>query len=692
MRARLADFAGADPIVENGSTPARASRRDIQALRAFAVLAVIGYHYWPELLPGGFIGVDVFFVISGYLVGGALMREASRTGRVDMRGFMLRRARRILPAAMVVIAVTVVGASLLSSPVRSALWKVPWSEGSYSREALAAVAQVSNLLFAGRHVDYDSAVPSPFLHFWSLGVETQFYLLMPLVAVGVAAAVARASNRSELVEPLVLAALSIGLIDLMLVVGGTDGGFYNPLGRLAEFVAGVVVARVAWRYRTRASTAVVALGWSLLFATSFLVALSQHWPSFVTLLPVVGAMAVLLPGSALRVAGLGRSSLVQGCGDRSYSLYLVHWPLLVLAGILLDREPSNLERIVILAIVAVLAEALYRYVEQPARRLPIESVNDRRRAVLRIAFPTVVAFSSALAIGIASSLSPTVGSQVAERYAPIDLAELPGQVATSVPVNVRPAPEVASVDLPAFSPPHCHETSGQDERTGPCIVGDEGAPLVVLWGDSHAAQWYPALALMADQGTIRLESYTKGGCSPLAGITADDSLSGRCLEWLEWSLAQIVSSEPAAIVSTSKLSYHWDDSEVSPEAYVDGLDWLGRRLPAGVPVVWISDNPRFPESPGECAVRHIHEVEPCNVPRLEAFPHEVQADVNHAARERGFGVLDMTDLFCTESSCPIILGDILVYRDDDHVTATFAEASAPVVEPAVLAALEAQRG
>ncbi|MFC9918056.1 acyltransferase family protein [Agromyces binzhouensis] len=345
-----------------------AVRPEIQALRAIAVCAVVLHHGWPAVAPAGYMGVDVFFVVSGFLITALLLRESARTGRISLKDFYLRRARRILPAAMaVLVAVTVL--TYLVVP------RVEWR--SYFREVIASALYFENWLLAADSQDpaRDDLASTPVQHFWSLSVEEQFYLAWPLLIIAALAFAARRSRDPRRALLVVLGAATIASFawNVVLTVQDHNLAYFSTFTRVWEFGVGGILAILvpevaAGRERLRA--AVGWLGLALIAVPIIVFRDPEVFPGVVVLVPVAGALAVIWAGmpavgwSPARVTG---TSAVQWTGDISYSLYLWHWPIFMFVPFI-TGVPSPPWLMVLLVIAAfAVAAASKRWIEDPAR-------------------------------------------------------------------------------------------------------------------------------------------------------------------------------------------------------------------------------------------------------------------------------------------------------------------------------------
>ncbi|MES2170923.1 MAG: acyltransferase, partial [Actinomycetota bacterium] len=361
-----------DPTSSRFSLIARASSRarpDIQTLRAIAVLAVLAYHLFPAQISGGFVGVDVFFAISGYLIIGHLLRGLQSRGRVGLADFWARRARRLLPASLLVLVASGVATVLLVP-------QVLWSE--WFKELTASAAYVQNWLLSINAVDYlgaDSG-PSPSQHYWSLSVEEQLYIIWPLVLVIIVALAGRTRTRAiNLTIGVVLVAATVAsfIYSVWDVAVDPAAAYFVTPARAWEFGAGGLLAYFAWlpgRGRLHLRTAAVWLGLAMILLSVLLYTAKTPFPGATALVPVIGTLLVIWadqPGTRWSPRVVLSIRPVIWIGDISYSLYLWHWPLIILIPAATGRDLSTLERFGIVLVSIVLAWFTKRFVEDPVR-------------------------------------------------------------------------------------------------------------------------------------------------------------------------------------------------------------------------------------------------------------------------------------------------------------------------------------
>jgi peptidoglycan/LPS O-acetylase OafA/YrhL len=662
-------------------------RADIQGLRAVAVTMVLLYHVGVPFVPGGFAGVDVFFVISGFLITGLMVRELERTGRLSLRDFWARRAKRLLPAtAVVLVAVTVLSLVLLP-PLR---WVVTAGD-------LAAAAQYAiNWRLAGQSLDYlaQGYAPSPVQHFWSLAVEEQFYLVWPLLVLAMATLARRFGwrLRRTLVVGLVLLAVP-SLIWSVHRSGADPGAYFVTTTRAWELAVGAAVSLLAVRLVGLKPVVGLVLSWAgllVLLATTVLLPDSVPWPGWAALIPTLGTAAVLAGGPAAGKAGaaylLGRAPM-RWVGDLSYSLYLWHWPLIVFAT-LWWTELSPAEGLLVVLASFVPAYLTYRLVESPVHLSAVLAKFPIRALALGAAC-TVVGVAGAGVLWVALPSVKTV--PLADRPG---AAALNGSLQSGEPErtasSITPDPLVARDDLPDLYRRGC-QTGYQVATPAPCLFGDPFSPVTVaLVGDSRAAEWSPALQEVGRQQGWRIITITKAGC-PFAEVQI---LKGRrgatypytsCTDW-NASVLRLLSTGPdrPAFVLTSDFSPYLTSAggqlqtgEASRQAMIKGIraSWVALNR-VGIPVVALRETPMMSTDVAECVSAHRQDLEACATLRAAAMA------TAHTLQPAAVGLTSSTTIdltlssVCPTSSCPAVIGNVLVYRDRHHLTATYARSLA----------------
>ncbi len=669
------------PTVERAPKGPRRVREDIQFLRALAVVSVIVYHVHERWLPGGFVGVDVFFVISGYLICGALARELVDGGRIRLWAFYARRVRRILPMSFVVIATTLVATLFVASPIRMLVWGQPWRESSIVKDGLAALAYVPNFWFGFQQSDYlAERAPTPFLHYWSLGVEEQFYVVAPLLLV-LAWILARHNLKRFALGVAIVVAGSFAY-GVWLTDRDSISGFYNPGARAWELGIGALAALVGLvGWAPRGSKFVTVSRWvaaAVLGAALVGGDFGFAWPGWIALVPVVAAATLLSTGTrgmADTSRGWWTWRVFQRLGDWSYSLYLWHWPALVLVAMGIGRPLRIREAAVVILIVVALSAATYRYIELPFRRKPVDTRGRKARMFAGAAVGSLVVLVVAGLVGVLGNRLVSAGS-AAPSAAPTAMSLVPSTAdfAQQLPVFLSPTLVDAKSDIPRVYGDGCHLWVGDYTIPETCTFGTGSRPVIAVMGDSHAAQWVEPLALAADRGEITLVSLTSSGCAPFplpysesAGRSAAD-----CQRWREAALAKVRAVQPDTLILSATFFAGLESGTDRASAYASGVAEFLATVPVGTRVAYISDTARMSADPVECAAAHRNDLGSCGRTRVDATRPEVAQAIRVAVESAGGEFFDPVPYMCSDTECGIVVGDILIYRDNDHITKTFS--------------------
>jgi peptidoglycan/LPS O-acetylase OafA/YrhL len=718
-------------------------RGDIEGLRAVAVLAVLAYHAKLGPFPGGYIGVDVFFVVSGYLISSLLMRDLQVSGAKALPSFWARRARRLLPGSFVVVATTLVLGRLLLDPL---------AQRDLMRDALAVTTFTVNIVFAHRQSDYltSQLAPSPLLHFWSLALEEQFYIVWPLLLL----AATRARRRCRWLPAAMVAVLLMGSLALCIRLTShhQPQAFFLLPTRAWELLAGAALA-VAGTSVHRIPAAVRApAGWLGLAAVAVIATRFSdltRFPGLAATLPVAATVLVLAAGGCrYGPALLLDIHPLTWLGTRSYGTYLWHWPILVFAGARFGPL-DTLQRAGAVVLAIALAAVSYRLIENPARRSVWLGAKNRRSLALGATLGATAACLAAVMLVLAPSLTgsrsvaslklvvpatarattasrsaPTTTTTATPMSAPMSAPTGPAIAVTTtgptttigaggatsaeaaltaiieantatlqesasteiVPSNLSPSLGRARSDKPQIYADGCILNNGQIARDG-CIYGDTGSAVtVVLFGDSHAAQWFPALQEMAQRNHWRLDVRTKKGC-PTADIPIADPARGpECGPWRSQVIADLADERPALVIM-SAYRYKTTSRAVgsSPDdVWRNGLQTtLDALRPLAANVLVLGDTPTpLNDVPG-CVASHLRHVSACMNPRSAAVkPGRLTVELDLAlAHDARF--VPTGDWLCTAVDCPVVIGNLLVYRDNSHITTATSMWLEPYLEAAV---------
>lgn len=678
-------------------------RPDIEGLRAVAVLLVVLYHAEVPGISGGFVGVDVFFVISGFLITQLLLRELGRDGRISVTGFYARRFVRLLPAASVVLAVSVAAAWFWMPPVRFR---------GIALDALWTVAYGMNYRLAAQGTDYlaSAQTPSPLQHFWSLAVEEQFYVGWPLLIGAVALVRLRPRRRhhggrhrhTTISHRLVVI---LGLVipgSFALSVWQTDASapwaYFGAHTRAWELAVGALIAVIGPRTTTagpRTAVLIGLVGLACVIVAAVRFSVETPFPGSAAALPVLGTAAVIAAGQVRQLPPL-RWTVLQHIGRLSYSWYLWHWPVLIIGQPALGAEPTLGVNLALAAFAFLLAGLTYAAVENPVRRRPAFKAGSWRGLGLgaglsaSAAMLAVVALAAPLRqlpVGDAAS-EVTAGGSEASAGDTLAALVAAGSAATTVPANLKPSLLDAPRDSPPIYQDACHRAFADVDVQKPCIYGDPaGTATIVLYGDSHAGHWFDALDAIAKQRRMRLAVVTKSSCAA-ADVRIYDVVLKReyreCQQFHAAATTHIATLKPALIVISSsgdagRVPSVADNRQ--DRAWADGwADTVRTAAATGARVVVIEDTPWPHSDVPECLSANAAAIGACATPLREAIrlPNRRRM-IAEAVTAAGATVVDPTAWLCTATVCPAVVGNLLVYRDSSHLTTAYSAALAPVL-------------
>lgn len=712
------DSVSTPQAVQNGRPPRAGFRPDIEGLRAVAVLAVVLFHARVPGVGGGYVGVDVFFVISGFLITGLLWREASTAGTIRLGRFYGARARRLLPASAFVGIVTAIASALLLPPLEAR---------TVVGDGIASALYVGNYRFVLRGVDYLAAYmpPSPFEHYWSLGVEEQFYLVWPAMIIGTTWLARRVRRRSKtdstvsarpyLVVLTLVGALSFTASFALTHVAASVAFFSLPT-RAWELAVGGLVALTADQWRRLTALPAALAGWgglALIVVACVLLNTTTPFPGTAALLPVLGTALVIGAGCAAPTQGCGRVlslAPMQAVGRVSYSWYLWHWPVLLLAPPLLGHSLGLGGRLVAAALSGGLAVLTLRYLENPIRfdarfRASPKASLALGGSVTAVAVLVGVALMVLVPIPVgrgapASKMTITAAptpaahdrvqydAAVESAFAQVQAAVAAATHMGAIPSNLEPPLADAAAENPALYQGGCLRNFlevGQPE----CASGDvTSTTRVALVGDSNAAMWRPAFQQVATQRHWRLESMYKAGC-PLMDLPVKNLILRRqyteCDQWRDQIIARLQAEHPRLVVLTTWRKYGPDWGFTAgftsyDSTWIDGLSRLVQELRGtGAAVLVLGPVPDPHAVVPICLSGHLDDAMACSQPKSVAVNESGIAAEKAATTAARGQYADVTPLFCTSEKCPVIVGNTLVYMDENHLTSEYVGQLAPAI-------------
>jgi peptidoglycan/LPS O-acetylase OafA/YrhL len=661
-------------------------RPDVEGLRAVAIVAVLLCHAGIPFLAGGYVGVDVFFVISGFLITRLLLGEVERTGGISLRRFYARRAKRLLPLSAVLLAAVAVLSVLLLSPVRAV---------EVSGDIISSALYTANWHFASQSVDYfaQGVEPSPVLHLWSLAIEEQFYLVWPTLMLAVTWFWRR---RGGSVRPALWVTLGVVLVgSLALGVQLTDhqpaSAYFSTFGRAWELALGAALALLGALRIPRAMAA--AIGWAGLAAivgSAIAFDAATPFPGFAALVPTVGAACLILAGSSVnpqaapapaRVLSLAP---VRYVGRISYSWYLWHWPALVFATVIWG--PLSIAAGIAAVAVSWIPTALtHRWIEDPVRHSRALTRLPNRALALGLGCTAIAVGAGLLLTDLQPTFNEAPLADVKGAAALVD-QPTPQEHADAV----RPDPLRARADRSRVYYDGCL-VGIEGTSSNRCLYGDpDGKRTMILFGDSHAMQYFPALEELAAKHHWRLIALTKAECTPgevrIHSMVADREYS-QCDAWREESLQRIeMGASSATVVMSSDTVYTpYDDNgnELSGKAAAAAMEagymaTLKRIHRAGLRTAVIRDTPTSASDVPSCVSEDLQNLGSCAFRRVRDRTKEF--DVRAARKSAGAHLIDITSEICPRDLCRAVIGNALVYRDKSHLSATYARTLSPWIE------------
>ncbi|WP_141983812.1 acyltransferase family protein [Saccharothrix saharensis] len=649
-------------------------RPELQGLRGVAALLVVVYHVWLGRVSGG---VDVFFLISGFLLTGQLVRAAAGDG-IAFRPLWGRMITRLFPAALtVLVAVLVAGFVLLPEN--------QWFQTI--REVVAAALYLENWQLVADSADYFSRhnEASVVQHYWSLSIQGQFYLVWPLLVALVVLVARRRGHPPHRALAACLSTVFATSLAFSVVLTATDQplAYFHSLTRAWEFALGGLLA-LGLVVLTPATWLRPVLGWVGLVglvACGLVLRVGSVFPGWAALWPTLCGAAVIAAGGSGSAFGADRLLATRPArylGDLSYTLYLWHWPVLVFYLVVRDQdEPGLRGGAVVIGLSLALAAITHHLVEEPVLRSPLRAATGW--GAYRFAALALVAVLVA-----AGGWQLVAERKAALHAAVVDDPDHPGAMV------LEPGFEYWGAEHPSVAPPlvalpkdfagiegaTCTTASYNKELTY-CHSPVTGVPdkRIVVVGDSHMQQYLAALDQVAKRRNWEVIAMNKGAC-PFS--TESNAMPGdaKCLEWNADAVDKITSLRPDLVLANGTRDVRSGLTEETPPGFV--AQW--RKLEeAGIVVAAVRDNPRHLFKPSECANTHGAEAPRCGTPRADVLsPEPPYARLPDLPSNVEF--LDFSDYFCPGDRCPPVIGNVYVYLDDSHVTATYMSTMSPILE------------
>jgi len=601
----------------------------IQGLRALAAILVTLFH--AKWVSGGFIGVDIFYVISGFLITGLLLREIDRSGTINFKEFYSRRFKRLLPTSSFVLAITaVVSWMLIPATMRTSL----------GRDVIAASLYVSNYLFAWWQADYQNldATPSPVIHYWSLAVEEQFYLVWPMLMLLFFTLSKYLKNRMVLTYLVATITLASFIFSIYQTENSPIWAFYSLPTRAWELGLGALLVLVP-PFKTRKFIGLI--GFVLLIISAFLFNESTPFPGLNAALPVIGTVLLIATINSWPpfLNDVANSRISQWLGEISYPLYLWHWPLLVLPSTYFARPLEVYERLLAIAATILLADLTHRFIEEPYRNKKI--------------LPILVYKKAAYVTGISVFMGAVIMFTNSDK---IDISGIKGAVSLA---QIKARPQIYDDG--------CHANYAQT-KSGKCEYGKlDSDKTMVLYGDSHAAQWFPALIEIANRSGYKLISLTKSACSSVETVRRDQGgfKMSRCVQWRENTIERIQGIKPDVLIMSSFQYF------ALPPQFKDRIQWwnegqrklLNQVKNSSPHLIYITDTPHPARDIPACLSNYS--ISECNT-----------SERSKNLSIPGFKVIDPNPWLCS-NVCPAVKDGVVAYRDASHISVDISIALIP---------------
>ncbi|MBM7051538.1 acyltransferase family protein [Rothia sp. ZJ1223] len=690
----------------------RGFRPEIQGLRALAVLLVVMYHVWFGKVSGG---VDVFLLVSAFLLSLSSLRKINEHKPLQLVKYWAHVFQRLMPAASVAIILTLI-ASLLILPFSRHMGLV--------EDAKASLLYYQNWHLAFNAVDYyqqDATRKTPFQHFWSLSMQGQIFILWPILFASVALMVRKLRFNLMGSTALVFGTVFVASLTWSVISTNTQQTFayFDTRARLWEFAAGTLIAMATMLWKAPKALRII-MGWVGvigLVSAGMILPVETGFPGYMALWPILSAALVMLAGNTGSKAGVDSllsSKPLLWIGESAYGLYLVHWPLLILYTAVANKTQAGwLDGLIIILISVALAWCLHRFIEQPLRggkdskaRTAPPSTRRAKFEKYRTNNPWARPISTVLAC-----LAAVGGTVTASAYAVQERADarseyeamagsdmFPGALNTDPNAIYREEPIPYTVDqqrialqgscssiYPGFAPnPLLENSDGERDCWAAMYGGDVDAPLTVMVGDSHAHHALPMVSEFAENQGSNLIVMLRPGCRftiPAESFSvAGPENTPSCKEFNAEALKTIAGLRPDNVVAVSTRS----SSASGDEQFVRGLDNVARQVTAaGGNFIALRDNPRFVQNMFTCYEENMLNYSGCGEP-LENKLAPTNAAIAGLSGLPNIYHVDLTDSYCPDGFCPAVVGNVVVYMDDNHVSKQFAYTTAPIFRQQLL--------
>lgn len=669
--------------------PLRKFRPDIEGLRAIAIILVVLVHAG-FYVPGGFVGVDIFFVISGFLITKHLFDEAKDSGSISLKRFYARRILRIFPASIAVLLLTLVASYLWLSPLQ-------WISNAY--DALFSAFSGINYRLAYTGTDYFNVatIPSPFQHYWSLAIEEQFYLVWPLIILILVKIKGVRANLQSVLSVVLVAIIAISLyLSITQTQVSAIWAYFGLHTRAWELALGAVVAinlNLFAKVSEKIGSPLSWLGIGGIVASVVLINEQTPFPGTWALLPTLATTAVVIAGihkTKYSFESIASNSVIQWIGKISFSWYLIHWPLFVIMLLAKDGQVQNSDRLVAVALSFLLANLSYFLIENPVRFNPAFKASFKKTYALGFSLLLIAIISSGTAIYVRTKAN----EKIQEKQKTIELVKGESELIKTIDESrrIKALSDTISLENAAKDgyPRNCIASQAviqaEDKK---CILGDLSSNKnIVLFGDSHAHQWTKTIDNISANNGYKLIVYTKSGC-PIADIAHTDPTLKRdyteCYSWRKEAVSKIENLKPEIIIISS-IVYQKSTSE-SYTALIKKLQNISKK----VVVIADTPNPNFAikNSIPACLIKNTQDIQKCSIDKSKGvYSKEIKDRELKVAENLNVYVVEPIDWLCYENNCPPVINNIVVYWDDSHVSNTYANYLTNVFEAKLKPILE----
>ena len=671
--------------------PEKKFRPEIEGVRAVAALLVAVYHIWIGSVSGG---VDVFFIVSGYLITTSLLSKMEREGRINLFEYLLGLARRLFPIAFTVLLFTTVFAILI---LPESVWKqtIP--------EIFSSAFYFQNWQLANTAVDYlaKDNIASPFQHFWALSIQGQFYVTWPLIiilAYFIATKIFKLPVRKTLLAVLsIIFTVSLGY-SIYITSANQPWAYFDTFARVWEFSLGGILALLIPYLKFKKSISFV-IGWVGLVVicfTGILLPVSNVFPGYAALLPTTGVMLVILAaenGSRFGVEKLLGSKPFLYLGNISYGFYLWHWPVLIFYSAYLGTDKVSLQGgLAILLGSFTLSIMSVNILEARIRKISVKQSKVKLAGILAALMLPVIFVATSWGIYVDKLQEGLNEEYTVEDYpagntnSAIDeniVEDHPG--ARTISDNIKANPDIEPIprainakrDVPLFYDDRECFSSRTEKGVNKCSYGELDNPTytIALVGGSHSGHWLPALEIVAEKQNLQIDLYNKDACR-FSNDDFNGTLSESCMEWNDAVMEPLLADPPDLIFTTANVN----SGDTIPAGFLSKWEEF-----EGITKVFaLRDNPRMDEDPPLCVEKNPDK---CSVQRKDALS-AIPPWENTENIPDNVIFADMSEYFCDDKTCQPVIGNVLVYRDYHHITATYSRTLAPALEKHLVKALE----